>query len=187
MSLTRLENTLDRLRGIGTTALRERQEQIEQIKSNPRLSDLAKTEQIAELDAATRKRTAGLHEQEKKEIKDTLIDLRRRVFGTVGRDAISYRDAVERAQKLESDREALEALDAAILSMDTELQSAIVQQAVAGGLRLTLARYSEENATKAEALKDLADLTAYSSNTAAQFDGYMSYAFVDDRQAGNAY
>src|SRR4051812_10593917 len=100
--------------------------------------------------------------------------LEQRVFGstsTAGADAVSFRDAVDRADRLENQDAALQALGTAELSGDQVLAKAIVLRAWQANWDTVVERYAVTHPTVTDQLAELGSLRHNLDSTVSRFGG----------------
>lgn len=105
-------------------------------------------------------------------------DLERRVYGTAGTSpdaVITFRDAQERAARLDTIEEARDAMSRAIRSKDNGLGQAILGRALEQGWRSVIDAYSQDNPQIAEAINDLATLTRFQRDDTQRLRASMIY------------
>lgn len=143
------------------------------------LSAAGKEAQRQETAEAFRGELRSLKEQERTLIADKRKSLYRSLFGlsvSASDDPIQivgYRDAQDRAARLEDEIDAQEMLNTAELSGDTVQAAAVLARAV-GRWPAIVRRYTDEHPGSAEELRDLSEIAQYDSFTAAM--AYASYS-----------
>jgi hypothetical protein len=127
------------------------------VRTRTDLSDLGKSANIAAMHLRTKAKLTGLAQSEKdrrasdrKDAETTLYGLPRQPLS--GADAISQRDAADRAAALSTPTSAATLLDRAQRSGDVHLASAVAQRAAQSGWREVLKQYVGDDAGKREAL-----------------------------------
>lgn len=196
MSLAQLESRIASLRESAATIRTGYQNQVRSIRGDGNLSDAGKVEQLAGLWEAATQRASALQEEELELMATTALSLEQTLFGTAGSsgaDIISFRDARDRASRIESPEEAVVALRSAFRSKDTELAKAIVAHAVtqrdgdpvalalAGiasdktGWPGVITLYAETYPESAPVLRDLYAIRQRENNRQHDFERAMSY------------
>lgn len=150
---------------IGDSYLR----QLKEIRADDTLSDEGKRAQIENLYNATKARLEEHLKSTKGDRDARVTALQRRLFGTVGmtsHDAISYRDATDRASAVATEDEAVSMMKSAIVSDDKILQGTLLKRAY-DAKDLTgmpwmnvINTYEAAHPTDADALQELLDLIA---------------------------
>ncbi|MEZ7240789.1 hypothetical protein QYS60_23825 [Rhodococcus sp. GXMU-t2271] len=113
---------------IGDTYLR----QLKEIRADNNLSDAGKRTQIENLYNTTKARLEQHRRSTEGDREARITSLQRKLFGTVGttaQDAISHRDATDRASTVPTEDEAVSMMNNAIISNDKILQGALLKRA----------------------------------------------------------
>lgn len=168
MSLTQLESQIEDLRAqaerIQTRWARTR----ETITNDKTLTEIGKQQKLdAEREQVSTK-LRGLREQESALVTAKKQSLEKALFGLSAVDStytdriMSYRDAQDRAARLESHNAAQELLTSAIRSEDKILAAAVLAKAIAHEWPSVTAQYLKHNPRAADDLDDLDRLQGYS-------------------------
>jgi protein required for attachment to host cells len=137
------------------------------IEKDQNLSPAGRQEAVNTLKNRSKESMTALRAEETRIATEWRDSLRRSVMGTVGSDSasiISYRDAQDRASRLESSDDAAKVMDRALTSGDTTLARAVAEVALSNGYRDVYASYANANPSTANQAKDLADLERYFNN-----------------------
>jgi hypothetical protein len=179
MSLDYLDQQMEAVRARATGLQRNLAAQRKSIEADTRLSPEGKKEQVLAMAADARAAMAKLRAEEDKLVTDKLASLERTVMGSVGSlpsDVISYRDAQDRAERIESSDEASRLMARALRSGDKTLASAIAHKALDSGYREAYNAFAAENPANAEAAKDLAALRKHLDSLNSSFERTMTYS-----------
>ncbi|WP_449408864.1 hypothetical protein [Microbacterium maritypicum] len=131
MSMIILNSAIDRLQAGPAKKKTSYNQRVDAIRDNRSLSPEGKSQQIATLYAAGKKRLDDMHAKERSAIASERAALERSIFGSIVTDpssVIAYRDAQDRATQLreeDSDR-ASDMLRSATLSNDSTLAAAVL-------------------------------------------------------------
>jgi hypothetical protein len=144
------------------------------------LSDLGKQAQIANIHLRTKTKLADLQQSEKDRRNAELSDANNVLFGRSGRalsgsDAISARDAADRADAITTPTNASAVLDRAQRSGDQHLASAVAQRAADSGWSNVLDQYVGDDQEKRAALDALRHQNATVGTPADLLTGKMIY------------
>ncbi|AZZ52619.1 hypothetical protein [Rathayibacter festucae] len=177
MALTQLNKQIEALRARAaemSSGLRDTQNAIDQ---DPTLSDQGKEEQKQDYVNQTKGALADLRSQENALVKAKTQELERALDATVGdggADIIAFRDAQDRADRLEEEDDAKRLLSQAIRVGDKSLAFAVfragLDKAWPGVRDIFLAEYPQA----AETVADLKQLQQYSANG---LERTLSYAW----------
>jgi hypothetical protein len=179
MSLTYLDEKLEAVRARANDVQGNLNAARRAINSDSSLSQIGKDEALRAATENARNTMAALRQEEDTLAGDKRSSLQRTVAGTVGTDSasiISYRDAQDRADKLESRDEANRLMSRALTSGDKSLASAIAQAAITKGWNDVYEPYAALNPTIAEAVKDLANLNHYFDDFRMSMNRAMAYS-----------
>lgn len=178
MSLTQLESQIDDLRAQAVSIQKRSARTSDSIANDATLSEVGRQ---AKRDAERDRMRNQLRDLRKKETE--LIDakkqtLEKRLFGLSGvtstdpGQVLLYRDAQDRARRLNHSDEAAQVFAAALRSDDKILSTAIVARALESRWTSIINEYVAQNPTAGEDLTDLAKLQQYDS-----FGATIAYAW----------
>jgi len=179
MSLDYLDQQLDAIRARAAAVQKNLTVTNEAVRKDPSLSPLGRDNALAAIADQAKNTMAGLRAEEDKLAEDKRASLERTIAGTVGSDSasiINYRDAQDRADKLENKEEASRVMNRALTSGDKSLASAIAQAAIARGWSDVYEPYAAKNPTIAEAVKDLTKLDRYFNDMGMVLHRAMAYS-----------
>ncbi|MEN4476865.1 hypothetical protein [Mycolicibacterium cosmeticum] len=151
-------------------------EACDSVRGDASLSELGKQQMLARAWSNTRAEIARLAQLDFDTQVTRFNDLEKQVFGTTansGADAVSFRDATDRAEKLDSADAAIKALGTAELSGDTILAKAIVLQAWQRDWSAVVDQYAVTNPTITDKLAELGALRQHLDSTASRLGGAM--------------
>jgi methanogenic corrinoid protein MtbC1 len=178
MSLDILDKQLDAVRARAAALQGNVSAQKRYIQEDPALSPTGKQEALDALATESRLTMEKLRAEEDKLALDKKASLERTVSGSVGTDSaaiINYRDAQDRADKLETHGEAARMMTRALNSGDKTLASAVAQAAVEKGWNDVYQPYAKQNPVIAEAVEDLSVLNRYFSDVTMVMSRAMAY------------
>lgn len=167
MSLDSLDQKIEAVRARATSIQNNIVVETAAIQKDPNLSPAGQQEAVNAVKNRAKDSMAALRTEETRLATEWRDSLRRSVMGTVGTDSasiISYRDAQDRAARLEHSEEAGRVMDRALTSGDTTLARAVAEVALSNGYRDVYAAYANANPSIASQAKDLADLEKYFNN-----------------------
>lgn len=169
MSLAQLESQINDLRA-QAERIQNRWARTSDVLTND--SSLSDTGKRAKLDSEREQVQAKLRDLRKREselIADKRQSLERRLFGlssvtcTDPNQIIAYRDAQDRAARLNDGNTAQEVFAAAMRSDDKTLAAAVLARALSNGWSSIIAEYVKQHPAAREDLDDLAKLQQYDS------------------------
>ncbi|GGH44963.1 hypothetical protein [Microbacterium album] len=134
---------------------------IAQIRADAYASDLAKRERTGEAHREARASIDALRAREEQLLHTRARDLGKRLTGAVGDDPsqlVALRDAQDRADRIEDEREAERLMERATLSGDRTLALALAQRATQKGWVETYESFKREYPKDARTATDLAEI-----------------------------
>ena len=164
MSLKYLDEQIEAVRARATAGQTSAERERQEIERNPNLTAEGKKVEITQLNEYVKTSMAALRAEEGKLADDKRAELERTVLGTVGTDpaaVISYRDAQDRAEKIEGSEEAERIMSRALTSGDKTLAIAIAHIALEKRYSKAYKLFASSNPAIAEAADDLANLNRY--------------------------
>lgn len=167
MSLDYLDKQLDEIRAKATAAQDGFSRRKNQARNDANLSAAGRQHAVDEITEQARTTLGALRQEEERLVAQKRESLERTVMGSVGTDpasVINYRDAQDRADKLEDREDAARVMTRALRSGDKGLASAVAQVALAKGYRDVYDQFAQANPTTAEAAQDLALLDNFTNN-----------------------
>lgn len=167
MSLDKLETRIEEIRAQAENVQKRWARTRDSITKDNTLTDIGKQQKLdAERENVSAKLSA-LRAQETELIAAEKISLEKSLFGLGPVDStytdkiMSYRDAQDRAGRLDRAADADELLASAMRSDDKILARAVLAKALANEWRNVINKYVEQHPRSAEDLEDLAALRAY--------------------------
>jgi hypothetical protein len=142
----------------------------EDIRSNRGLSPAAIRQRIAKAYVETRSSIEAVRGAEAKLISEKALSLQRQLFGTYETDPssiIAFRDAQDRAERLESPQAAKAVLHRALMTDDRTLASAILSRAVNDRWHVVVDQYNSAHPEQVEKLSDLQSIIQLQSSPQA--------------------
>lgn len=162
MTLAAVESEVEGLRSSAKNAQDSYDRLVKQINNDHALSDAGKTEQRNAAFAETREYLRGLRAKEESLIDDEIVTLRVRIesrSGSGSTDIIAFRDAQDRADRLENADEALPLIERALRQRDTSLAAAVFRRAIDSGWRSVIDAYTAAHPEAADIIGELNYLT----------------------------
>lgn len=151
------------------------------VRGDATLSELGKTQMIARAWTNTRAEIARLEQLDFDTTVKRYNDLERQVFGTSatsGADAVSFRDASDRADKLDNADTAMRALGNAELSGDNVLAKAVILRAWQANWTAVVDRYAVNHPTVTDKLAELAGLRKTLDSRASRLGGKVGASLI---------
>lgn len=161
---------------------------LDDIRGDASLSELGRQQLIARAWRNTKDELARLSQVDFDSQVARFNDLERQVFGTSavsGADAVSFRDATDRAHKLDNAAAALTALGTAELSGDAILAKAIVLRAWAAGWTDVVERYAITHPTVTDKLAELGALRQNLDSASSKLAGGMAGSLARPTEIAN--
>lgn len=161
MSLATVNDRVGKLRDEADAIKRKSRIDQEFVTHATHLSESGKDAELGPIRDSLKTRLAELQAQEKKIVADEILSLERRVYGTVGSSpeaVISFRDAQERAERIDTPSDGLRAMQRSLTSNDAGLAQAILGRALELGWREVVDEYAASNPGVASAVSELATL-----------------------------
>lgn len=178
MTLTLLEDKIERLRDDASNTQRRLAARMKEIDADTSLSESGKTGLRDHARREAKERLSSLRSQENSLIDDEITTLRVRIesrAGSSSSDIIAFRDAQDRADRLEKAADALPMLERAIRQRDTSLASAIFRRAIDSGWAAVVRVYTDAHPESADLAQDLNTLIHAKENSLARTMHYATY------------
>ena len=159
--LVEVATQIKALRDEGKQASRNHSRQVDAITNDPGLSDIGRSERIAELEQARRAERRSLMVKEKEIVENKIAALERRLDGFVGyseTNIIAFRDAQDRADAIQNAAQAAKVMDRALRTNDRTLSHAVFRKASENGWTDAARAFAKENPTVAGLVHDVARL-----------------------------
>lgn len=183
MSLAYLESQITDVRNRADNVRTNYENAVRQVKDNTSLSDLGKREALQHHYETAKESLSKLRQQEVDLVEDRKQKLSKELFGLTGTTSsdpnqiIAYRDAQDRAARIESGDDARRLLGTAKLSDDKSLVSAILARAVSEGWTSIITEHLKDKPAAEEKLRDLQKLQEYNTFASAGFTYMVSNLF----------
>lgn len=180
MSLDDLDKKIEANRANALSISGAAQQRMKATRDDPRLTDMAKQENVAHIRSEAQKQLDELSARENQLVSDHARFLQRQIYGTAGTSpdaVISFRDAQERADRIDDPRDALTAMNRALLNQDAGMAQALLGRAIDQGWSDVSSAYAAENPARASYVADLQGLTNFQNNVGAQMMGAWNYQF----------
>ncbi|WP_238422694.1 hypothetical protein [Gordonia sp. 'Campus'] len=180
MSLEFLESQISDIRSKAEQVRNQYERETQAINNDTSLSDSGKRERVSAYHDAAKAKMQKLRQNEVKLVEDRKQQLSQDLFGlssTTSSDPnqiIAYRDAQDRASKIESGEEAQRLLDSATLSGDKSLTSAILARAFNEGWSKIIDKHAADNPQSLSKMRDLKKLQEYNTFASAGFTYMVS-------------
>ncbi|WP_019969335.1 hypothetical protein [Mycobacterium sp. 141] len=189
MSLDQIASQIAKLRKQAAGIQEEWSRRLKAVGGDSKLTDEGKRDELDREFAELKKEIVVLREKEKGLVRDKKESLERALFGLVGSDPnkiIAWRDAQDRAARVQDRAGALRVYNSAQISSDDSLAKAILAKAVAYGYREIIDDYARRHPIWREELDDLAGIQAYDSDGTRKLQITLAYALVRGVDTGIA-
>ncbi|MGV2901317.1 hypothetical protein ACNPM4_06525 [Microbacterium sp. AGC62] len=167
MTLDALNNEITGYRNKAVTEITQYRDLQAKLNNDPNLTPQGKHEVLAGAHRLVTESVAKIAKQEENAIAAKTESLQRALvarIGTNGADIIAMRDAEERADRLDDDKEAMRIIERAIRSDDRSLAHAIIRKANESGWVAVVDKAAEAYPSAGEAIRDAAALHRYSTD-----------------------
>jgi len=178
MAFEFLRSEIEALRKQADDARRGLEHTLRAIDGDERLTPAAREDDKRNATAQTREICKSLLQQEKQLIATRKDELSRRLdssTGTTSADVIAFRDAQDRADRIEDRETAERILARAIRSGDTSLSHAIFQKALDSSWDGIVNQFSEAHPDSAQVAQDLSTLNAELTDGQSVFARTVAY------------
>ena len=177
MSVTNEDKRLDAIRAEVASTQDRYRANADAVNANSNLSAEGKQAEIAQWRDLTKAKLDDLRRQEHQIVEEAITAREKLIdskIGTSASDLIAFRDAQDRAERLDNDNEAQRVLERALRNDDTSLAGAVFRQALEKGWRTTIATLTTAKPELGDAVNDLTILSKFRSNTMRRA---MAYTF----------
>jgi hypothetical protein len=162
MTYDQLQNKIDQARTTAASIAEAFNASVEKIRNNTTLSSEGKMRTMARLYIDTQAKVAAQSDAEKNAIAAERTAVDRALFGTPASSdptaMIAFRDAQDRAERIEDETTAMNTLNRTDTTGDTELASAVLNQAVSMGWFNVVEAFAATHPGKAALVDELVAL-----------------------------
>lgn len=158
MSLEHIEAGIKEVRAKADPVRSRYDREVRNIQSDPNLSEEGKRAQIKDVAADYKSRLVALRDSETAIITSEVDRLERLVastVGTTGSDIIAYRDAQDRAERIQDANQASQMMARALRNGDKTLAHAVFGRAIDAGYREAAQMYTELHPSLRDVASDL--------------------------------
>jgi hypothetical protein len=158
MSLTYADQQIDAIRAEAEQVQRTYSNQTKEVKANTTLSEEGKKLQLDAAYDSARTRARALLDKENSIVDAKITELETAIdskSGNTSSDVIAFRDAQDRAERLDSSDDADKMLERAIRTGDRSLAHAIFRRALEANWSSTVQIFEKENPNLTDVVKDL--------------------------------
>lgn len=176
MSLDALDTQLDNLREQASNLQRSTQQEKRNIAADPSLSEDGKRQQTEEVISTAKSRANTLREKEVQLVKNHLRGLQTQLDAKVGSgatDLIAFRDAQERAERVDDKEDASRLMGLALRSNDRTLAHALFRKAIDQRWSGVVEQFTAEHPDSATAAKEIQILDEHLKNSWRRTMAYM--------------
>lgn len=178
MSLDYVNTKIQTLREKADELSKWYQSTVRNIDSDPNLSEAGKAAEREQFRVDIRSQLAELRTQEEQIIEQGINERMVRIesrSGATSTDIIAFRDAQDRADRLEKQADALPVIDRALRQKDTSLAHAIFRRGLESNWRQVTDRFTQDHPDLADVVSELRTLLTRKENT---FDRTATYAWL---------
>ncbi|QQD76915.1 hypothetical protein I8920_03920 [Curtobacterium sp. YC1] len=176
MSLDALDAQLDDLREQASRLQKYTQQEKKDIAANVTLSEEGKRHQTEEVVAGARTRANALRDKEVQLVKNHLRSLETQLDAKIGygaTDMIAFRDAQERADRLDDADDAARLMGLAIRSNDRTLAHALFRKSIDKGWNGVTQQFTAEHPEAATTAKEIQILEQHLNQSFSRTMAYM--------------
>lgn len=176
MSLDTLNATVDSIREDAAATQKSYGQQVTEIQNDPHLSVEGRQAKLADVNAAAKDSLSALRSKESEAIDVKVRDIEKQIDAKAGwgaADIIAFRDAQDRAERLENADDALRVLERAIRTEDTVLAHAIFRRGIDAGYTNVITAFGDAYPDKKDIVGELAYLKEAQKNTFVRGMHYM--------------
>ena len=178
MALDNLIAKMQSLRNQAAETLAEHRRFEQAVKADRNLSDEGKQAQLKLARANANRHIASLRDAELKAIADKIDESQRRLDGSVGDDVIAYRDAQDRADRINDEPEAVRILQRSIRAGDRSMTNAILRRSAEAGWQQAVAVIAADAPSASDAVRDLTELARFEQDLNQVLAREMAYSTV---------
>lgn len=182
MALDSLNNEINGYRAKAVAEITQYRDLQNKLKNDPTLTPQGKHELLADAHRLVTESVTKIAKQEENAIAAKTESLQRALIariGTNGSDVIAMRDAEERADRLDDDKEAMRIIERAIRSDDRSLAHAVIRKANESGWAEVVDKAAEAYPSAGEAIRDAAELQRYTADIREGFARAATYSVGD--------
>jgi hypothetical protein len=168
MSLEYFERTVEQVRAEAENLRGNVDARRNEISQDRTLSDEGKQQALAEVTSNAKPKLKELRAREDKLIADKINELESRIdskTGNTATDVIAFRDAQDRAERLEDPDEAERLIARAMRTGDTSLAHAVFRKAMDAGWPSVTRTFTSANPELTDVVRDLGQLTKFREQT----------------------
>jgi len=178
MSIAQVDSQLDAIRAEAKQVQESHSRTIKEINGDRSLSDEGKQTETAQWKAATKERIDALRNKELAVVDAAIVDRERLIdskMGNTASDIIAFRDAQDRADRIENADEAQRVLERALRTSDASLAGAVFRRSLSAGWKAPVETLTTARPELAEAVKDLRTFADFRDNKMARTLFYSGF------------
>ncbi|WP_144872433.1 hypothetical protein [Microbacterium sp. 1.5R] len=182
MTLDNLNTKINTLRDEAAAIRRDFSTEIAALNANPSLTIAGKRELLDKIEPELRTKLANLDAEESKALEQTRQGLQRQITGNASEgDVVAFRDAHDRAGRLESEVGARNAITQALDVDDVELAKAILHKSMANGWTAAIDTYTAARPDMSGTIRDLTAVHRWSNSDEVSIERAMAYQLPEAR------
>jgi hypothetical protein len=178
MSIAYVDSQLDAIRAEAKQMQESHSRTIKEISVDPKLSDEGKKAETAQWKAALKERNDTFRNKELAIVDAAIVDRQRQIDSKVGNtasDLIAFRDAQDRAERIENADQAQRVLERALRTSDASLAGAVFRRSLEAGWKSPIDTLTAARPELAEAVTDLRTFAEFRDNKMARTAFYAGY------------
>lgn len=182
MALDALNTKINALRDEATAVRRDFSTEINALNANTSLSPSGKREYLDKIEPGMRAKLANLDADETRALEHARETLQRTVMGSAAEgDVIAFRDAHDRAGRIDSEREARDEMTRALDVGDAALAKAILHASIGKGWSSAVDRYTVKHPDMKTTITDLIAVHRWTDSTEVAIERTLAYQLPDAR------
>jgi hypothetical protein len=178
MSIAYVDGKLEEVRAEAKSAQNQYTATIETINGDRSLSEEGRQAEIAQWRAATKEKVDACRAKELTIVNAAIADREKQIdskMGNTSSDIIAFRDAQDRAERIESADDAQRVLERALRNDDSSLAGAVFRRSLEAGWQAPIDTLTRVKPEIAEAVNDLSSFTKFRDNSWARTVFYSTF------------
>lgn len=178
MSIALVDAQLEAIRAEAKSAQDRYAHTVETINGDRSLSDEGKQEEIAQWKAATKEKVDAARAKELTIVNAAIADREKQIdskMGNTASDLIAFRDAQDRAERIENADDAQRIIERALRTDDASLAGAVFRRSLEAGWKSPIDTLTRVKPEIVEAVNDLTTFTKFRDNSWARTVFYSTF------------
>jgi hypothetical protein len=178
MSITYVDNKLDEVRAELEQARKAYTAATSEINADTKLTEAGKQEELGQYRDRFKNTANELRAKEMKLVEDAITEREKQIdakSGSTSSDLIAFRDAQDRAERIEGEADAQRVIERALRTNDSSLAHAVFRASMDHGWKTPAETFAQAKPELAEVVKDLRLLTKFRDNSFARSLVYANF------------